>query len=111
MIEGGEQFEIRGQLRPLRSRRPQPADALLEFTGRLQAIKAAAGMGIDHTERCLLAAQGLQHPDQYQMLENIGDVAGVEKVAIVHGVRSRVCLPVKRFRRRLSTNGPGLRCW
>jgi hypothetical protein len=44
-------------------------------------------MGIDHTERRFLEAQGFQNPGQYQVFENIGDVAGVEMVAIVHRMR------------------------
>jgi hypothetical protein len=50
----------------------------------LKSIEAAAGMGINHAERRFLEAQRLQNLAQHQMFEDVGNIAGVEKVAIVH---------------------------
>ena len=41
-------------------------------------------MGVDDAERCRLAAQIMQDAAKHGMLENIGKIAGMECVAIIH---------------------------
>ena len=42
-------------------------------------------MGVDHAERRRLAAQIMQDAAKHRMLEHIGEIAGMEGVAIIHG--------------------------
>ena len=41
-------------------------------------------MGVDDAERRRLVAQVHQNADQHRMLDDVGEVAGVKGVAIVH---------------------------
>ena len=45
-------------------------------------------MGVDHPEGRLLALQIGEHPHQQRVLHDVGEIAGVEGVAIVHTVVS-----------------------
>src|SRR5690606_39499235 len=47
-------------------------------------VPAAAGVGVEHEERGVLAQQGVQLGEQDAVLEHVGMVAGVEGVAVVH---------------------------
>jgi hypothetical protein len=42
-------------------------------------------MGVDHAERRRFGAQIMQDAAKHRVLEHIGEAAGVECVAIVHG--------------------------
>ena len=58
---------------------------------RLRAVEivaAGAGMGVDDAERRRLGAQVHQNADQHRVLDDIGEVAGVKGVAIIHGRNS-----------------------
>ena len=41
-------------------------------------------MGIDDAERCRLGAQVHEDAHQHDMLDDVGEIAGMEGVAIVH---------------------------
>jgi nitrite reductase/ring-hydroxylating ferredoxin subunit len=57
-----------------------------------QVVKAARGMRIDVAERRRLGLQGIEHADERGVLEHVGEVAGMEGMAIVHG-RAYHCRP------------------
>jgi hypothetical protein len=67
----------------------QPADARAPFVaaqglGPAEIVEAGAGMGVDNAERGGLLAQMHQHAHEHGVLDDIGEVAGVEGMAIVH---------------------------
>ena len=68
-------------------------------------------MGVDDAERRFLEAQGLEHLRQYQVFKNIGNVAGMEMMAVVHRIYDRDGPPVKRIRASLSTEEWPRRYW
>ena len=51
-------------------------------------IAAAAGVRVHETERRLLGLQRLDQADQDRVLEHVGEVAGMEGMAIIHGIRT-----------------------
>jgi len=48
------------------------------------------GMGIHHAKRLFLGTQRRQYPYQHQVLEDIGHIAGVEGVSVIHGKQGGV---------------------
>ncbi len=87
--DGGEEIRHPGH-RGLRGGGLQPAEAALEFQRALrgagaQVVNATAGMGVDIAERRVLAAEGGQQAGQQHVLDDIGKIAGMEMVAIIHG--------------------------
>ncbi|MNT03639.1 hypothetical protein D3C72_1381860 [compost metagenome] len=69
--------------------REQPADAVAPLAGLLrlfarQIIKADTGMGVENPERLLLLLEIGDEPGEHRMLENIGEIACVVDVPIVH---------------------------
>ena len=48
-------------------------------------------MRIDDPKRLVLQLQVFDQPHQHRMLDDIGEIAGVKGVAIVHRVRPRPC--------------------
>src|SRR5690606_40695847 len=82
--------------------RQQPADATLGLAGALRGVavervQPAPGVGVEGEHRRRLGQQGVADSQQYYVLEDIGVVAGVEGMAVVH--RDRVS---RRWRRRLA---------
>ena len=63
---------------------PAPLAAAARL-GAGEIIAAGAGMGIEDAERRRLRAQMQQDAHEHRVLEDIGEVAGVKGVAIVHG--------------------------
>src|SRR6516164_3490147 len=53
---------------------------------RGEIIEAAARMRVDDDERRVLLLQVLEDRDKRHMLDDIGEIAGMEGMAIVHGV-------------------------
>jgi hypothetical protein len=74
---------------------PQPADTALELAGLVsgrgvKVVTAAAGMGVQYAKGFVLAAQGADKLHQHGVLEDIGEVAGVEAMAVAeHGFSGR----------------------
>ena len=69
--------------------RLQPRDSVRRFARarRLiagQVIKPPPRMGVDHAEALVLFLQVREQRHQCQMLDDIGEIAGVIGVAIVH---------------------------
>ena len=56
----------------------------------IQRVAAAAGMGVDEAERRRLGLQRLDQRQQHGVFEDVGKVAGVIGVAIVHGGHGKV---------------------
>ena len=52
--------------------------------GPYEVVAARAGMGVQHEQRRRLALQRAQQPDQHRVLHAVGEIAGVEGVAVVH---------------------------
>ena len=82
----------------------EPADPSLPLARapRLVAgkvVKPGAGMGIDDPKCRLLRLQSLDDERQHRMLDHIGKVPGMERMAIVHAILSREA-------RRASTRTP-----
>ncbi len=50
-----------------------------------EVVEAGAGMGVDDAESGRLAAQVMQNAAEHGVLEHVGEAAGMEGVAIVHG--------------------------
>jgi len=50
-----------------------------------EVVEARSGVRLDHTERSWLTAQIVQDPAKHRVLENVGEVTGVEFVLIIHG--------------------------
>ena len=70
----------------------QPEDAAARLARAvgllaLQQVLAAAGVGVEHEERRLLALECLQHAEQDDVLEHVRVVAGMEGVSVVHPPR------------------------
>src|SRR6185312_16912289 len=68
----------------------QASDAVPPFAGALrgsgfQIVVADTGMGVQDVDRRGLAQQRAQHPEQQRVLEAIGEVPGMEGMAIIHG--------------------------
>ena len=92
-IYGAHDIEIRRKQRRQRSaevRVHQLADAAVPFaaahrfcTG--EVVEARSGVRLDHAERSWLTAQIVQDPAKHRVLENVGEVTGVEFVLIIHG--------------------------
>ena len=75
--------------RPAPSRRPDPLDALMPFAaaarlGPEKVVAAGAGVGIDDAKGRGLLAQMQQHAREHAVLVNVGKIAGVKGVAIIH---------------------------
>ena len=93
-VERPDRFEIGGQqLRDfaLRPRLQQSGDAVAPFRrtpSRLavEIVAPRARMGVDEAERGFLAGEIGEQTRQERVLENVGEIAGVEDVAIVHPV-------------------------
>ena len=91
-IRRGDRFEIGRQQRThgLGQRmagKPRDARAKLTCALRrviLQIVDADPGMGIDDAERLVLALQIVDEPCQHRVLDDVGEVAGVEGVAVIH---------------------------
>ncbi len=67
-----------------------PHDALRRFAGALRLLAAeiidpASRMGIDQGQRALFLLQGPDQRDQQAVLHDVGAVAGMEGMAIIHG--------------------------
>ena len=60
------------------------------FAGEIVAPDAC--MGIDHAERRFLAAKMQQNSHENGVLQNIGEIAGMECVAVIHGNFFENCL-------------------
>ena len=56
-------------------------------------------MGVDDPERLVLAAQVKQRADQDRVFEDIGEIAGVEVVAVVHGPAGATTLWLRQLSR------------
>ena len=54
--------------------------------GAAKVIKSAAGVRVDQGQRRLLLLQGAHQGDQQAVLHDIGAIAGMEGVAIIHSV-------------------------
>ena len=70
-------------------RAEQPHHAALVFPrlARLlaaQIVAARSGVGLEIAERRLLGFQGFQQRDQYRVLEHVGKISGVERMAVIH---------------------------
>ena len=82
---------LRQLLRPrIKRRRKEPFDAASPFAAprrRLarKIIKAASRMRLDKAQRRGLPAEVSQDSRQENMLEDIGEIAGVEIMRVVHG--------------------------
>ena len=55
-------------------------------------------MGVDHAERRRLGAQIMQDAAKHRMLEHVGEIAGMEGVAIIHEL-ARACGDCRRRHR------------
>ncbi|MCY1244974.1 hypothetical protein D9M72_580770 [compost metagenome] len=69
---------------------PQPGDALLPFAGAAglvapQVVQADAGMAVEIGERRVLARHQGEQTGEDDVFQQVGVVAGVVGVAIVHG--------------------------
>ena len=76
----------------------QPRDSGQPFAAarRLLAaeiVNACAGMGVDDAKRRRLLLQIGQDADQHDVLDDVGEVAGMEGVAIVHDGFAERSLP------------------
>ena len=65
-------------------------DALAVFAGLLRFLAgevrhAGAGMGVEQEEGFVLLLQVLDHERQKAMLHDVGEIAGVIGVTVVHG--------------------------
>ena len=67
-------------MRPVR----MPLFFLLSGLLAAKVVEPAAGMGVDQGQRALFLLQGPDESDQQAMLHDIGAVAGMEGMAIVH---------------------------
>ena len=91
-IERRHRVEIRRQQRidlgsPSRGEDARDALAPLAAAKRLRAEKivtAGSGMGVDHAKRRRLEAQMRQDARQHRVLVNVGETAGMKRVAIIH---------------------------
>ena len=52
---------------------------------RGQVVQPGAGVAVDHPEWRRLVLQIDQDPGQYDVLDDVGEIPGVEGVAIIHG--------------------------
>ncbi len=73
----------------LKRGRDELADAVAPFAGaaRLgpgEIIEARARMRVEHAKRSRLLLQMRDDAGQHRMLDDVSDIAGVERVAIVH---------------------------
>ena len=69
--------------------REGPQHALRGFAGALgliavEVVEPATGMGVDQGQRTLFELQGSDESDQKAMLHDIGAVASMEGMAIIH---------------------------
>ena len=73
----------------MQSERAQPRDALRRFARARcfvapEIVEPAARMRIDHAEALVLFLQMRDQRHQRQMLDDIGEIAGMVGVAIIH---------------------------
>jgi hypothetical protein len=104
-IEAGDSVQIGSKKRPRLSPDrcgEEPADALFPFAAALrfrtpEIIESGAGMDVDDAEGRRLGAQMHQDANDHDMLDDVGEIAGVEGVAVVHGrkLMARNTLPRK----------------
>ena len=67
----------------------ETANAIAPFGGSgrfitVEAIKAGAGVGINYAEGCRFALQSKQHTGKHSVLHDIGEIAGMVGMAVVH---------------------------
>ncbi|MFK4584244.1 hypothetical protein ABIF83_007721 [Bradyrhizobium ottawaense] len=92
-IEGADDIEIglyqrQGLVRQACLHQPRDAGQPFAAPARLVAVEiveAGAGMGVDDAERPRLVLQIGDDARQHDVLDDIGEVAGVEGVTIIHG--------------------------
>jgi carbonic anhydrase/acetyltransferase-like protein (isoleucine patch superfamily) len=90
-VEGAHQIDVGGQLRRQVGRRPELCDAarvlgILLRVAAVQRIAARTGVRVDVPVGFVLLVQVLEQFDQYEVLEDIGRVAGVKGVTVAeHG--------------------------
>ncbi len=66
---------------------PSRHSSVFAGLGTAEIVEAGAGMGVDHAERRGLFAQVQQHAAEHGVLDDVGEVAGVIGVTVVHRAR------------------------
>ena len=97
-IMGGNRIEIRREQRAHgRSKLggAQAADPVAPFPGAgslgpAKVGQSGARVGIDHPERGGLLAQMHDHPTKDRVLDDLGEISGVKRMAIIHGGQATV---------------------
>ena len=91
----------------------EPSDPKCCFAGALrllpvEIVESAAGMGVDHRERRGFARQMIQDGHQRDVLDHIGEIAGMKGVAVIHArMMNKVTIHVILNRPlRLAGDGP-----
>ena len=59
---------------------------MLKLAGATQLIHTAPRMSIHHAKRRIFFMQRTQHKHQHDVLEHIGDIAGMETMAVVQSL-------------------------
>src|SRR5262249_53564543 len=88
-IGGHELRHVRRQPLLRKARRRDAPDTVAPFPGATRlgsgkVVATAARMGVDDAERRRLAAQVQENAGEHRMLDDVGEIAGVKSMAIVH---------------------------
>ena len=59
----------------------------------LKVVQPAAGVGVNQGQRALFALQGADEGDQQAMLHDIGAVAGMEGMTVIHREDQKLARP------------------
>ena len=73
----------------------QYEDAGWDVKDGAMIVKPGAGVGIDNPERRFLLREIREDAHQHDVLENIGEIAGMERVAVVHAAPPAVTVPAE----------------
>jgi hypothetical protein len=86
-VEATDEFQVAAERTGRLAEVPQTRDPVAELAGlrRVAAEVVASGPGVrlEVGERLVLARQRLDQRDQHDVLQHVGEVAGVEGVAVV----------------------------
>ncbi len=63
---------------------PSRHSSVLPASDAAEVVEARAGMGVDDAERSRLVVQMREHASKHGVLHDVGKVAGVIGVAVVH---------------------------
>ena len=77
-------------MRRRRPQRPEPPDALLRFpAARVDLVAPAARVRVEQEERPVLFGEPQERGRERDVLHHVGEVAGVEGVAVLHASPSQ----------------------